>query len=83
MAILEKWERLGARIDSFAGRIAYRFFGLIAGFIGIAAAWASWDLITSGESVMAGIVFGLAGAGCLWLAKWCFSPSRKLSEMDF
>jgi hypothetical protein len=83
MAILDKWQRTGQKIDGFVGRIVYRFFGLVAGLIGFAAAWAAWDLLANGKSIIGGLLFAACAAGSLWLAKWCFSPSRKLSEMDF
>lgn len=83
MSLLEKWRRTGEKVDGFAGRVVYRFFGVIAAIIGVLALWAGYDLISSGTSIFGAILFGIAGALCLWLAKWCFSPSRKLSEMEF
>lgn len=83
MSILEKWQSAGEKLDGLAGRIVYRFFGLIAGLIGFGAAWAAWDLLANGKSIAGGLVFAACAALCLWLAKWCCSPSRKLSEMEF
>ena len=83
MSLMEKWQRTGDKVDSFAGRLVYRFFGVIAAIIAIAALWAAWDLISTGKSIFGGLFLGIPGALCLWLAKWCFSPQRKLSELEF
>jgi hypothetical protein len=83
MSILEKWRRAGDKVDGVAGRIVHRFLGLIAGLIGFAAAWAAWDRLANGKSIIGGLLLAACAAGCLWLAKWCFSPSRKLSDMEF
>ena len=83
MSLMEKWQRTGEKVDGFAGRLVHRFFGIIAAIIGALALWAAYDLISSGTSLFGGLFLGIPGVLCLWLAKWCFSPARKLSEMEF
>ncbi len=83
MAIFEKWRKAGDRVDRLAGRLAYRFLGLIAAAIGITALYAGYSILTSGQGVIGGLVFLVCGSGAIWVAKWCFSPDRRLSEMDF
>jgi UPF0716 family protein affecting phage T7 exclusion len=83
MSLLQKWRRAGAKVDRVAGRLVYRCFGAIAAIIGALTLWASYDLIASGNSIVGAILLGIPGLLCLWLAKWCFSPARKLSEIEF
>lgn len=67
----------------FVGRLVYGIFALIAAIIGILTLWAGYAVISSGQSVFGGLLLGISGALCLWLAKWCFSPSRKPSKVEF
>ncbi|MEX0345783.1 MAG: hypothetical protein AB3N20_12735 [Rhizobiaceae bacterium] len=83
MSLLDKWQRAGDRIDGFAGRIIYRIFGIVAAVIALAALWAAWDLISTGKSLLGGLLLGIPGLLCLWLAKWCFSPSRNCRRWSF
>lgn len=82
MRLSENWRRTLDRVDGFGGRLVYRFFGLFAAIIGALAGWKGGGLLLAGDSILGGLLLLVPGLLCLWLARWCFSPSRRLSEID-
>ena len=72
---------LGDRIDRFGGKLVYRFAGLAVSIMALGFGSGLWWAVKAGD-VTAMIVFAplLIGAGSL--VRWCFSPARRLSELE-
>ena len=73
--------RTARRLDSFFGRLMYGLTGIIAASLTIGMAAALWSALETRQ-------FGWAAAlgplflGGLALTAYCFSPRRRLSDLD-
>ena len=74
------------RIDRVGGKLVYRAIGVIVTGMTAAAGFASWRLLVSADGTggdrIAGAVFGVCAVLLGWLAVWCFSPKRRLSDLE-
>jgi ascorbate-specific PTS system EIIC-type component UlaA len=71
------------RIDGFLGRLVFRFLGLVATGIGLAAAYAAYQTLISGDglkSIVAFLMFGAGAAIAAFTARYCFSGKRTFGD---
>lgn len=71
------------RIDGFLGRLVFRFLGLLATGMTIAAAYAAYQTLISGDGLKSIIAFLMFGAGAVIAAataRYCFSPRRTFGD---
>lgn len=72
-----------ATIDRAGGKLVYRVVSLaflVMAAISAYGAW--WALSDGGSSVWPGLIMAAAALGCLWAVRWCWSPRRRLSDID-
>ncbi|MFZ1681555.1 MAG: hypothetical protein WAT70_11100 [Rhizobiaceae bacterium] len=74
-------DKAGAAIDRIGGRLLYTAFGVVATLAALAAAWMGWSALSDGQTVGGLLAVGFA-AGMALLARYCFSPRRRLSDME-
>jgi hypothetical protein len=73
-----------ARIDGFLGRLVFRFVGLLTTGITIAAAYAAYQTLNSGDGMKSIIAFLMFGAGAVIaaaLTRYCFSSKRTFGDI--
>ena len=71
------------RIDGFLGRLVFRFVGLLTTGIAIAAAYAAYQTLNSGDGIKSIIAFLMFGAGAVIavaLTRYCFSSKRTFGD---
>lgn len=71
------------RIDGFLGRLVFRFLGLIAAGITLAAAYAAYQNLMSAEgakSIVAFVMFGAGAAIAGFTTRYCFSGKRTFGD---
>ncbi len=81
MAKEEKGTR--AALDRIGGKLIYRLVSLaflVMAAVSASGAW--WALSDGGNSIWPGLIMAAAALGCLWAVRWCWSPRRRLSEID-
>ncbi len=72
-----------AAVDRVGGKAVYRLVSvafLVMAAISASGAW--WALSDGGNSIWPGLIMAGATLGCLWAVRWCWSPRRRLSEID-
>ncbi len=73
-------------IDRVGGRFFYRLIGLLVSFMAFASGFAAWQTLPRSEATtadrIAGVVFAVLSGVLARLAIWCFSPARRLSDIE-
>lgn len=68
-------------IDRIGGRLAYRLVGIVAALAALIAAGLAWSALSAGQTA-GGLVAMAFAAGMALLTRFCFSPARRLSDME-
>ncbi|MEL6769186.1 MAG: hypothetical protein AAFP17_18555 [Pseudomonadota bacterium] len=68
-------------IDRVGGKIAYRLIGCVTGLLTLVTLYAAWSGFSGGNAVSAVVMLAIA-LGFAWLTRWCWSPKRRLADMD-
>jgi hypothetical protein len=78
--------RLWAQVDRIGGLVVYRTVGSLAFLLALATGFVSWDLLTgdgdAGGSRVVGVVLTSVAVLLALSAAWCFSPNRRLSDLE-
>jgi hypothetical protein len=78
--------RLIGLVDRLGGLLAYRLFGTLIAFMAIGSAFVSWNLLTAnGDSPgnrSMGVVLAVVTVLLALSTAWCFSPRRRLSDLE-
>jgi hypothetical protein len=72
------------KIDGFLGRLVFRFLGLIAAGITLAAAYAAYQNLISADGAKSIVAFIMFAAGAViagFTARYCFSPERTFGDV--
>ena len=71
------------RIDGFLGRLVFRFLGLVAAGITLAATYAAYQNLMNAEgakSIVAFVMFGAGAAIAGFTTRYCFSGKRTFGD---
>ena len=72
-----------ATLDRVGGKVIYRLVSLAFLVIALISAYGAWwALSDGGNSIWPGLIMAGATLACLWAVRWCWSPRRRLSEID-
>lgn len=69
------------KADRIIGRLAYRLVGVVAALAALIALGFALHAL-SGGSTVGGLLYGGFAAGMALTARYCFSPARRLSDME-
>ncbi|MCB1381557.1 MAG: hypothetical protein KDJ73_01230 [Notoacmeibacter sp.] len=72
---------LGDRIDRLGGKLVYRLAGLVISFMALGFGSGLWWALKAGDMTTI-LIFTPVLAGLVLFARWCFSPQRRLSDLD-
>jgi hypothetical protein len=83
--VRERVRRTGEAVDRVGGKLYYRTMGFVAGLLGLVSGLAAIRIVQGdgpSSRFLAAAIFGVAAVGCYFLTRYCFSPDRRLTDLD-
>lgn len=74
---------LMSAIDRVGGKLIYRLVSVMLAIMAALFAYGAWSAFSASESgLIPGCIMLATSLACCWAIRWCWSPDRRLSEIE-